>query len=284
MPVLDDIDPAVYTNVPGFCSNDYLSITPNPQLNSDVLKALIPSKRSLGSTGSRLPNWNSPSHAETEKCLQTHFNAPAALMFTSGYEVNVARVLQVCTPVEDIIVFDKPIHASVGDGIAAAPTRNTHPFSHNSVASFENCIAELLRNHPEILAGKSTVFVTVESLYSMDGDFSPLPQIIETLCRYIPKAYSYMVVDEAHTTGLYGPTGRGYNEVDTALHTFGKARGLTGAVILMSQIIQKYLVNYARHLIYTTSISHLHPIAIRSPLKFISVLLMNTILKTHIIL
>ncbi|KAK0444623.1 aminotransferase [Desarmillaria tabescens] len=276
MPVLDLLRPAVSTNVPDFFSNDYLSITTNPQLNSDVINALIPSKKLLGSTGSRLLNGNSPSHAETEKYLQSHFNAPAALMFTSGYDANVGFFG--CVPqAEDVIVFDELVHASVRDGIAAARTRNAYPFSHNSVASFENCIAKLLKKRPEILAGKSTVFVAVESLYSMDGDFSPLPQIIETLHRYIPKAYSHMVVDEAHTSGLYGPMGRGYveqlglqNEVDTVLHTFGKARGLTGAVILTSPIIRKYLVNYARPLIYTTSMPHLHLIAIRSTFEFIS--------------
>ncbi|KAK0439949.1 aminotransferase [Desarmillaria tabescens] len=255
------------TDVPDFFSNDYLSITNNPQLNNNVLHALIPSKKLLGSTGSRLLNGNSPSHAETEKYLQSHFNAPAALMFTSGYDANVAFFG--CVPqAEDIIVFDELIHASVRDGIAAARTRNVYLFSHNSVVSFESCIAELLKNRPEILAG---------NLYSMDGDFSPLPQIIETLHRYIPRAYSHMVVDEAHTTGLYGLMGRGYveqlglqNEVDTVLHTFGKARGLTGAVILTSPIIRKYLINYARPLIYTTSMPHFHLIAIRSTFEFIS--------------
>ncbi|PBK90940.1 aminotransferase [Armillaria gallica] len=276
MPVLDLLRPAVSTNVPDFFSNDYLSITTNPQLNSNVLDALIPSKKLLGSTGSRLLNGNSPSHAETEKYLQSHFKASAALMFTSGYDANVAFFG--CVPqAEDIIVFDELIHASVRDGIAAARTRNAYPFSHNSVASFESCIAGLLKKRPEILAGKSTVFVAVESLYSMDGDFSPLPQIVEGLHRHIPKAYCHMVVDEAHTTGLYGSMGRGYvdhlglqDEVDTVLHTFGKARGLTGAAILTSPIVRKYLVNYARPLIYTTSMPHLHLIAIKSTFDFIS--------------
>ncbi|SJK99133.1 related to aminotransferase [Armillaria ostoyae] len=276
MPVLDLLRPAVPTNVPDFFSNDYLSITTNPQLNSNVLSALIPSKKLLGSTGSRLLNGNSPSHTETEKYLQSHFNAAAALMFTSGYDANVAFFG--CVPqADDIIVFDELIHASVRDGIAAARTRDAYPFSHNSVASFESCIAGLLKKRPEILAGKSTVFVAVESLYSMDGDFSPLPQIVESLHCHIPKAYCHMVVDEAHTTGLYGPMGRGYvdhlglqDEVDTVLHTFGKARGLTGAVILTSPIIRKYLINYARPMIYTTSMPHLHLTAIKSTFEFLS--------------
>ncbi len=155
-------------------------------------------------------------------------------MFTSGYDANVAFFG--CVPqAEDIIVFGELIHASVKDGIAAARTRNAYPFSHNSVVSFESCIAGLLRKRPEILAGKLTVFVAVESLYNMDGDFSPLPQIIESLHRHIPKAYCHMVVDEAHTTRLYGSMGRDYvddlglqDKVDTVLHTFGKYRGLMG--------------------------------------------------------
>ncbi|KAK0193142.1 aminotransferase [Armillaria mellea] len=275
-PVPDLLHPAVPTNVPDFFSNDYLSITTNPQLNSNVLSALSQSKKLLGSTGSRLLNGNSPSHAETEKYLQSHFNASAALMFNSGYDANVAFFG--CVPQEgDIIIFDELVHASVRDGIAAARTRNAYPFSHNSVASFESCVAGLLKKRPEILVGKATVFVAVESLYSMDGDFSPLPQIVESLRCLISKAYCHMVVDEAHTTGLYGSMGRGYvdhlglqDEVDTVLHTFGKARGLTGAVILTSPIVRKYLVNYARPLIYTTSMPHLHLIAIQSTFEFIS--------------
>ncbi|KAK0220602.1 aminotransferase [Armillaria fumosa] len=256
MPVLDLLRPAVPTDVPDFFSNDYLSITDNPQLNKNVLSALIPSKKPLGSTGSRLLNGNSPSHAETEKYLQSHFNAPSALMLTSGYDANVAFFG--CVPqAEDIIVFDELVHASVRDGIAAARTRDAYPFSHNSVASFESCIAGLLKKRPEILAGKS--------------------MIVESLHCHIPKAYCHMVVDEAHTTGLYGSMGRGYvnhlglqNEVDTVLHTFGKARGLMGAVILTSPIVRKYLVNYARPLIYTTSMPHLHLIAIKSTFDFIA--------------
>ncbi|PBK82274.1 PLP-dependent transferase [Armillaria gallica] len=239
MPVLDLLHPAVSTKVPDFFSNDYLSITTNPQLNSNVLDALIHRKTA----------WlYRPSHAETEKYLQSHFNASAALMFSSGYNANV--VFFGCVPqAEDIIVFDELIHAPVRDGIAAARTRNAYPFSHNSAVSFESCIAGLLRKRPEFLAG---------NLYSMDGGFSPLPQIIESLHRHIPKAYCHMVVDKAHTTGLYGSMGRGYDKVDTVLHTFGKDRGLMGAVILTSPIVRKYLVNYARPLIYTTSMPHLH--------------------------
>ncbi|PBK64073.1 aminotransferase [Armillaria solidipes] len=276
MPVLDLLHPAIPTNVPDFFSNNYLSITTNPQLNSNVLGALTPSKKLLGSIGSRLLNRNSLSHAETEKYLQSHFDASAALIFTSGYDANVAFFG--CVPQEeDIIVFDELIHTSVRDGIAAARTHNAYPFSHNSVASFKSCIVGLLKKCPEILAGKSTVFVAVESLYSMDGDFSPLPQIVKSLHCHIPKAYCHMVIDEAHTTGLYGSMGRGYvdhlglqDEVDTVLHTFGKARGLTGAIILTSPIVRKYLVNYARPLIYTTSMPHFHLIAIKSTFDFIS--------------
>ncbi|KAK0203321.1 pyridoxal phosphate-dependent transferase [Desarmillaria ectypa] len=180
MPVLDLLRPALTTNVPDFFSNDYLSITTNPQLNGNILSALIPSKKLLGSTGSRLLNGNSPSHAETEKYLQSHFNAPSALMFTSGYDANVAFFGSVPHS-EDIIVFDELIHASVRDGIAAARTRNTYVFSHNSVASFESCIAELLKKLPQTLAGKLTVFVAVESLYNANGDFSSLPQAVDIL-------------------------------------------------------------------------------------------------------
>ncbi|KAK0193128.1 aminotransferase [Armillaria mellea] len=227
--------------------------------------AISSSEYQSGSKYSSLAHYSK----KTEKYLQSHFNTSAALMSTSGCDADVTFFG--CVPqAEGIIVFDEPVHA-------IARTCDAYCFSHGLVASFERCIAGLLKKRPEILAGKSTVFVAVKNLYSMDGDFSPLPQIVESLHCYIPKAYSHMVVDEAHTTGLYGSIGRGYvdhlglqDEVDTVLQTFRKARGLTGAVILTSPIVRKYLVNYARPLIYTTSMPHLHLIAIKSTFELIS--------------
>ncbi|KAG7441823.1 uncharacterized protein BT62DRAFT_923048 [Guyanagaster necrorhizus] len=123
------------------------------------------SKSLLCSTSSRLLNGNSPNHVETEMYLQSHFNTPSALSFTSS-----VALFEYVPQAEDVIVFDELIQAS-------------------------------------IFAGKSTVFIAVESLYGMDGDFSPLPQTVDILHCYKPKAYRHVVVDEVHTTGLYGPMG-----------------------------------------------------------------------------
>lgn len=222
-------------HAPDFFSNDYLSITTNEQLHDIVVKSTLSCTRLLGSTGSRVLNGNTADHVELEKYLQTHFDASSALLWNSGYDANVAFFGSVPQK-GDFILFDELIHASVRDGIAAGrASRNAYPFSHNSVASFEVCLAELVEKNPQIFERKATVFVAVESLYSMDGDFSPLPEFIKVLHRYVPRKYAHVVVDEAHSTGICGPSGRGYvallglqNEVDTVLHTFGKARGSTG--------------------------------------------------------
>ncbi|SJK99787.1 uncharacterized protein ARMOST_03098 [Armillaria ostoyae] len=236
MPVIDLFhDTNDSCHAPDFFSNDYLSITTNKQLHDIVVKSTLSCTRLLGSTGSRVLNGNTVDHVELEKYLQTHFDASSALLWNSGYDANVAFFGSVPQK-GDFILFDELIHASVRDGIAAGrASRRAYPFTHNSVASFEVCLAELVEKNPQISERKATVFLAVESLYSMDGDFSPLPEFIKVLHRYVPRKYTHVVVDEAHSTGICGPSGRGYvallglqNEVDTVLHTFGKARGSTG--------------------------------------------------------
>jgi 8-amino-7-oxononanoate synthase len=93
----------------------------------------------------------------------------------------------------------------------------------------------VLKNHPNISVGRGTIFIAVESLYSMDGDFAPLPEIVELVDELIPKGCAHIFVDEAHTTGIYGSKGRGLvsllgleDKVDTIMHVFSKSYGVIG--------------------------------------------------------
>ena len=148
-----------------------------------------------------------------------------------------------------------------------------------------------IASHPGLREGESSVCVAVETLYSMDGTLAPLVDIVETVEELLPRGNGYVVVDEAHSTGVYGPQGRGLvaaygleDRVFARLHTFGKALAGTGgtpylcspilvlilihgvmvlvvAVLLITPLVRDYLLNYARSLIYTTSLSYANIIA-----------------------
>ncbi|KAJ7772895.1 pyridoxal phosphate-dependent transferase [Mycena maculata] len=250
-----------------FNSNDYLSLASSPALRNVFLKKLRNAPDILGSGGSRLLV-NGQAHTLLEARLSQFFGSPAAILFNSGFDANVGFFS--CIPqIGDVVVYDEYIHASVHDGIRASRAAGSHyPFEHNSVSAFRTLVLKLLDERPELQSGQSSLFVAIESLYSMDGTFAPLAEIVQILDECFPQGNGYLVVDEAHSTGIYGPQGRGRvaqlgleNKVLVRLHTFGKALAATGAVILTSPLIRDYLLNYARSLIYTTSLSSANIIA-----------------------
>ncbi|CAK5278337.1 unnamed protein product [Mycena citricolor] len=249
-----------------FNSNDYLSLSTSPVLRSRFLERLQQAPEILGSGGSRLLV-NGTAHAALESRLARFFRSPAALLFNSGFDANVG--LFSCLPQPgDVVVYDEYIHASVHDGMRASRCAARHAFAHNSVSALRGVLAECLEERPDVRDGQASVFVAVESLYSMDGTFSPLTEIVGLLEELFPHGNAYLIVDEAHSTGLYGPQGRGRvielgleDKVLARLYTFGKALAATGAVIITSPLIRDYLLNYARSLIYTTSLSSSNIIA-----------------------
>ncbi|KAF8650597.1 hypothetical protein AX16_005182 [Volvariella volvacea WC 439] len=264
-----------------FSSNDYLSLSTSPHLRTHFLSKLAsvpPTQPILGSGGSRLLV-NGILHANLERRLLRFFGgAEAALLFNSGYDANVGLFSSL--PQEgDVALVDEYVHASVHDGLRASRLVRARPrakgnsdpyytFSHNSVVSFHQALLSLLRAHPSLKSGHASLFVAVESLYSMDGTFAPLKEIVEILDQELPLGNGYLIVDEAHATGVYGPQGKGRvvelgleSKVLVRLHTFGKALAATGAVIITNTLIRDFLLNYARSLIYTTSLSNTNIIA-----------------------
>ncbi|KAI0667843.1 PLP-dependent transferase [Trametes maxima] len=259
VPTLDLLKPVPAG--PDVYSNDFLSLTNDPDLRQLYLDKLNKSQRIFGVAGSRLLGGNSSDHLDFETRMARFFESPAALLFNSGYDANVAFWHSV--PQEgDVIVIDELVHASSRDGMAISRAKKSlYLFSHNSPAAFEEQIIRALKEHPSILQGKNTLFVAVEATYSMDGDFAPLPDIVRVTEKYVPKQSAHILVDEAHSTGVFGPQGRGLvhmlglqDRVHTVLHTFGKGRALTGAVILTSPLIRQYVINYGRPFIYTTAL------------------------------
>lgn len=248
-----------------FSSNDYLSLASSADLRLNFIDQIQAAPRVLGSGGSRLLDGGTLEHALLEERLAAFFGAPSALLYTSGFDANVGFFG--CVPAEgDVLVYDSLIHASVHDGMrssrAARIPGSLIPFEHNSTASLRAVIRSALQTRPRIADGSSSLFIAIESLYSMDGDISPMTEICDIADELLPKGNGHVVVDEAHATGVYGPNGRGLvahfgleNRVTARLHTFGKALASSGAVFLTSEIVRSYLVNYSRPQVFTTAIS-----------------------------
>lgn len=221
-----------------FNSNDYLSLSQHEPLRTLFLEKLHAAPEILGSGGSRLLV-NGRSHSELEARLATFFRSPAALLFNSGLDANTGFFSCVPQP-GDIVVSDEYIHASVHDGVRASRVHGSHrTFSHNSVSGLRKALEKVVFDRPGLETGMSSVFVSVESLYSMDGTFAPLMEIVELVEEMFPRGNGYVVVDEAHSTGVYGPQGRGIvallgleDRVFARLHTFGKALAGSGGPCL----------------------------------------------------
>ncbi|KAL6922856.1 hypothetical protein FSHL1_000132 [Fusarium sambucinum] len=236
-----------------FSSNAYLSLSSVPSLLS-AYQALLQNHPSLGSGGSRLLDGNSSFAQDLERDIAAFHNAPSGLLFNSGFDANVGIVS--CLPqVGDVIVYDELIHASAHDGMRLSRAARKIPFKHNCVYG-EGGLNHVLAG----LEGETSVFILVEGVYSMDGDVAPLQDIVSCVKSRLA-GNGYIIIDEAHSTGIYGQQGRGLvcelgleQDIFARLHTFGKAMSSFGAVVLCSPITREYLINYARTLIYTTAL------------------------------
>ncbi|KAJ0118018.1 aminotransferase class I and II [Diaporthe amygdali] len=260
-----------------FSSNDYLSLSTNPHIRQAFLDLVQRGYSSrleqessssspppqLGSRGSRLLDGNHPFADSLEALIAAHHNSPSALLFTSGFDANVG--LFSCVPQPgDFIVYDELIHASVHDGmrLSRVPATRRLPFRHNSASGLREVLKELARGETSVRKGSHSIFIAVEAVYSMDGDLAPLREILDVVQEVLPQGNGYVIVDEAHSTGIFGQQGRGLccelgveDKVFARVVTFGKAVGSQGAVVLCSKIAREYLINYARTLIYTTAMS-----------------------------
>ncbi len=226
-----------------FCSNDYLGIVKNNLLTRSE-KSLLPH----GSTGSRLLSGNYKLVADTEDFIAGFHDADEGLIFNSGYDANIGLLASVPQK-GDVIIYDKLSHASIRDGIRLS-FANSFSFIHNDIADLEKKLSE-------ISPAAQNIFVVTESVFSMDGDMAPLEDIA-ALCE---KYSAALIVDEAHATGVVGERGEGLvqhmnlqKRCFARIHTFGKACGCHGAIILGSENLKDYLINFARPFIYSTAL------------------------------
>ncbi|MDQ2720046.1 MAG: pyridoxal phosphate-dependent aminotransferase family protein [Bacteroidota bacterium] len=226
-----------------FCSNDYLGI-----VKSHFIENSISENLSHGSTGSRLLSGNYKLIEETEKMVADFHDAQAGLIFNSGYDANLG-VLSSVPQKNDAIIYDQLSHASLRDGIRLS-FATAFSFLHNNLEDLEKKLAAVKNS-------SQNIFIVTESVFSMDGDFAPLKEI-NILCE---KYNAALIVDEAHATGVVGEKGEGLvqhlhlqDKCFARIHTFGKACGSHGAIVLGSNKLKKYLINFARTFIYSTSL------------------------------
>lgn len=265
-------------NSADFSSNDFLSLATSQELRKTFLRELQSDPTitvNLGSGGSRLLDGNSKYAEKLEHDVASFHRAEAGLLCNSGFDANTG--LFSCLPQPgDVVVYDEFIHASVHDGMRLSRARRTVHFAHNDPEALRSVLEECHREDEGIRDGRRNVFIAVEAVYSMDGDIAPLKEIVALVKEILPEGNGHLIVDEAHSNGVFGPKGRGLvcelrleKEITVRLHTFGKALACNGAILLCSPLIRQYLVNYARPMIYTTFMSYPSLAAIRASYSFL---------------
>lgn len=225
-----------------FYSNDYLGLAKSKDLQRLLVQNVSENPQLLsGSTGSRLISGNSSLLIETEEYIAKEHQYESALLFSSGYNANLALFSTLPTR-HDIIIVDEQIHRSVHDACKMSHAKKIK-FRHNNPEHLE----EVLKKQ------NGHCYVAIESLYSMDGDIAPLQEI----ARITEKYNASLIVDEAHAFGVFGygliNTLQLQENVLATVITYGKALGTHGAAIVTNQLIKNYLVNFASPFIYTTS-------------------------------
>ena len=224
-------------------SNDYLGFAEHPYLKERMAAALA--DLPAGAGGSRLLRGHHPAFARLEERLAHFCEAEAALLFGSGYAANVG-LLQTVASRNDLIASDAQNHASLIDGIRLTGARRV-VYPHQDLDALEDALRA---------PRPGRAFVVTESVFSMDGDLTPLAEIVERAERQ----GALVIVDEAHATGLYGSRGSGRVEelglrerVLATVHTGGKALGSGGAWVAGPAALRDLLLHRARTFVFSTA-------------------------------
>ncbi len=226
-----------------FCSNDYLGLAGHP----DLLAAANAAGRTtgFGAGASRLLSGHLAPHQALELALADLVQLPSALLFSTGYQANLGAVTGLASP-EDLIVSDQANHASLIDGCRLSRA-TVRIYRHLDAAA----AADALRTPGHF---RRRLLIT-ESLFSMDGDRAPLPDLAQLASEHD----AVLIVDEAHALGVLGPSGRGLCVdagvvPDVLVGTLGKAFGAFGGFVAGAEVLRRHLINRSRTFIYTTAL------------------------------
>jgi glycine C-acetyltransferase len=230
-----------------FGSNNYLGLANHPRVVEAVRAAVA--RYGAGIGGPPLLNGYTRLHRELEERLAALKGTGDAMIFPSGYGANVGLVTGLVNA-DDLVLYDAYSHASFCDGLKMAGVES-HSFRHNDLADLERMLA---RYAP---APGRDVYIAAEGVYSMDGDTAPVDRLV-AICR---TRGARLVLDDAHGTGVMGPTGRGTAEhygmegiVDVTMGTFSKAFAVTGGFVAAEKGVIDYLRYFARSYMFSASL------------------------------
>ena len=232
-----------------FSSNDYLGLASDENLQKEFFQQVGSNKSHwMSSSSSRPLTGTSQSHAELESTIATSFNKTKALIFNSGYHANTG-ILPAITDKEDLILADKLVHASLIDGMKLGRAEFKR-FNHNDLKHLHKLLDQHRHNY------RNTWIVT-ESLFSMNGDYAPLPELIKLKNEFQCNLY----LDEAHAVGCLGDKGLGIadhlnliKDVDLIIGTFGKALAGCGGFVTGDQTLIDAIINHSRSWLYSTAL------------------------------
>jgi 8-amino-7-oxononanoate synthase len=245
-----------------FSSNDYLGLANHPVLKEAAIRAI--EKFGVGAGASRLVCGSLAPFHELEETLAQFKQAEAALSFSTGYATAVGTICALLGK-GDVIILDKLVHASIVDA-AKLCGAEIRVFAHNDL---EDLKAKLKWAAGRVTPGASTkyedgahgvtrptILIVTESIFSMDGDAAPLREVVELKNKF----GAWLMVDEAHATGIFGKNGRGLaddlgvsSEIEIQMGTLGKAFGASGGYICGSRQLIDLLINKARSFIFSTA-------------------------------
>ena len=231
-------------------SNDYLGLASNLSLREHFFDETPNVHRLMSSSSSRLLTGNFPEYEQLEASLSQAFAGRAALLFNSGYHMNIG-ILPAVSDAKTLILADKLVHASMIDGIRLSSAKYVR-YRHNDLQH----LSKLLQKYHADDAFDRIIVVT-ESIFSMDGDETDLAELVRIKSQF---AKVMLYVDEAHAIGVRGEQGLGCAEqyqvieqIDFLVGTFGKAMASVGGYLICHPIIREFLINRMRSLIFSTA-------------------------------
>jgi 8-amino-7-oxononanoate synthase len=236
-----------HTSLINFASNDYLGLSQHNAVRQAAIEAI--QQFGLGAAASRLITGTLAPHTVLEKQLAAFKGTEAAISFSSGYAAAVGTITAIMNR-QDVIVLDKLAHACLIDG-ARLSGAHLRVFPHNDLSRLRDILNWAHQNHPS-----AKIWIITESLFSMDGDYCPLGELIELKDAHGANLF----LDEAHATGVIGPGGKGLaahlelgHRVEVQMGTLSKALGASGGFIAGSGALIDLLVNRARSFIFSTA-------------------------------
>lgn len=227
-----------------FASNDYLNLAADERVRAAAASAL---EQGVGSRASALICGRTPWHEQLEHRLARFEHQPAAILFPTGMAANMGTIAAIVSP-DDVVYCDRFNHASLVDGCRLSGAK-LRVYRHDDLGHLEKDLSKS--------AAASRRWIVTDTVFSMDGDIAPLPELCDLAERY----QAELIVDEAHGTGVFGPTGRGVCEaqgvedrVAVRIGTLSKALGGLGGFVTGPQELIDYLWNTARTQIFSTAL------------------------------